>query len=78
MPKLRQFSGQEVVEIFLQYGFVIKRQVGSHVRLTLEKENNSFHITIPLHRSLKKGTLSHIVKDFEICFGREETDKIFR
>ena len=77
MPKLLQFSGKEVVKIFEMHGFVVKRTVGSHTRMTLVKNNSSFHITIPLHKILKKGTLHGIIKDFELCFGKEETHNCF-
>ena len=73
MPKLRQFSGKEVIKIFQSHGFEVKRTVGSHVRLVLLQDESSFHITIPLHARLKKGTLHGIIKDFELCFGKEET-----
>lgn len=74
MPKLKQLSGKEVIKIFEAHGFEIKRTVGSHARLTLVRDGSSFHITIPLHDSLKKGTLHGIIKDFELCFGKEEAN----
>jgi predicted RNA binding protein YcfA (HicA-like mRNA interferase family) len=77
MPKLKTFSGKEVVKIFEAHGFVLKRTVGSHVRLTLVQKDSSYHITIPMHGSLKKGTLHGIIKDFELCFGKQETDHCF-
>ena len=77
MPKLRQFSGKEVVKIFKAHGFEIKNIVGSHVRMTLNKNDFSYHVTIPLHDSLKKGTLHSILKDFELCFGKDETKDCF-
>ena len=73
MPKLKQLTGREVVKIFESHGFITKRSVGSHVRLTLEQIDGSYHVTIPLHDPLKKGTLHSIVKDFELCFGKEKT-----
>jgi len=77
MPKLKQFSGKEVVRIFETHGFEIKRTLGSHVRLILAREDSSYHVTIPLHNSLKKGTLHGIIKDFELCFGKNETKRCF-
>ncbi len=77
MPKLKQFSGKEVVKIFKVHGFEVTRTVGSHVRMTLASENSSYHVTIPLHDSLKKGTLHGIIKDFELCFGKDETERCF-
>ncbi|MCX6755899.1 MAG: type II toxin-antitoxin system HicA family toxin [Candidatus Nomurabacteria bacterium] len=77
MQKLKQLSGREVVKIFESHGFQVKRIVGSHTRLTLLKDDNSYHVTIPLHNPVKKGTLHSIMKDFELCFGKEETNKCF-
>ena len=77
MPKLKQLSGKEVIKIFEAHGFEVKRTVGSHVRLSFFKNETSHHITIPLHDSLKIGTLHGIIKEFELCFGREESEKYF-
>ena len=77
MPKLKQLSGKEVVKIFESHGFEIKRTVGSHVRLTLVQNGISHHITIPAHKTLKRGTLHSIIKDFELCFGKEEAKLLF-
>lgn len=77
MPKPKQFSGKEVVKIFEAHGFEVKRVAGSHVRMTLLQNGSSFHITIPLHDSLKKGTMHGIIKDFELCFGKEEATSCF-
>jgi predicted RNA binding protein YcfA (HicA-like mRNA interferase family) len=77
MPKVKQFSGKEVVKIFESHGFKVSRTVGSHVRLTLLQKDSSFHVTIPLHGQLKKGTLHSIIRDFELCFGKEEATSFF-
>lgn len=77
MQKLKQLSGKEIVKIFESYGFVLKRIKGSHVRLTLVTKESSHHITIPLHDKLKIGTYDNIVKEFENCFGKEESTKCF-
>ena len=77
MSKLRQFSGKEVVKIFEAHGFKVKRILGSHVRMTLVRSDSSYHVTIPLHDSLKKGTLHGVMKDFELCFGKDETKQCF-
>ena len=77
MQKYKQLSGADVVKIFESYGFIVKRTVGSHARLTLVQGSGSTHITIPLHKILKIGTLHGIVKVFESCFGKEEFEKNF-
>lgn len=77
MKKFKQLSGKEIVKIFEINSFEVKRTVGSHVRLTLIQKDSSYHITIPLHDSIKIGTLHGIVKNFEICFGKEKAEKYF-
>ena len=77
MKKFKQLSGKEVVIIFEIHGFEVKRNVGSHVRLSLIQKDSSYHVTIPLHDSLKTGTLHGIVKDFKFCFGEKEAEKYF-
>jgi predicted RNA binding protein YcfA (HicA-like mRNA interferase family) len=78
MPrKLRTLSGRELQKILEDYGFVLKRKIGSHCRLTLEKFNTSFHITIPMHNEIKKGTLSRIINELERCIDLETLEKDF-
>jgi predicted RNA binding protein YcfA (HicA-like mRNA interferase family) len=55
-------SGKKLVKIAVKLGFEIRRQKGSH--LILKKEDKL--LTIPMHESLKKGTLLRILKVMEI------------
>ena len=75
--KLKVLSGKDVLKIIEQYGFVKTRSVGSHVRMTYKMSVTSFHITIPLHKELKRGTLSDIVKELEKCISKEKLEKDF-
>jgi predicted RNA binding protein YcfA (HicA-like mRNA interferase family) len=75
--KLRVLSGKEVVKIIERYCFAQTRSVGSHVRMTCKINGETFHITIPLHNELKRGTLSDIVSELERCVSREELEKDF-
>jgi predicted RNA binding protein YcfA (HicA-like mRNA interferase family) len=61
--KLPVISGREAVKALKHAGFVVIRQRGSHVRLGKTLEGEVIKLTIPLHRTLKKGTLSRIIKD---------------
>jgi predicted RNA binding protein YcfA (HicA-like mRNA interferase family) len=74
--KQRVLIGNDVIKIFTQYGAVVKRTVGSHVRLEIPGDPVK-HITIPLHNPIKRGTLHGIIKDFQECFGIEHTHKEF-
>lgn len=61
--KLPVISGREAVKALERAGFSVVRQRGSHVRLMKALEDEVIRLTIPLHSTLKKGTLSRIVKD---------------
>jgi len=56
-------SGREAVKALCRAGFRVVRQRGSHVRLEKMKEDRMIKLTVPLHKSLKKGTLRRIIED---------------
>lgn len=58
----RDVSGDELAKLLKQHGYEVTRQVGSHLRLTTQK-GGEHHITIPLHKPLRIGTLNSILKD---------------
>jgi predicted RNA binding protein YcfA (HicA-like mRNA interferase family) len=59
----RDVSARQLIKILSKYGYAETRQVGSHIRLTVSKESNSYNITIPNHNPIKIGTLNHILND---------------
>lgn len=77
MPGLKQLSGKDVVKFLEANGFIQKRSKGSHLRMTLEGIDGDYHITIPLHAELRKGTLSGIAKELESVLGKESVEKYF-
>ncbi|MFO7922526.1 MAG: type II toxin-antitoxin system HicA family toxin [Bacteroidales bacterium] len=58
----RNLSGTDLIKKLKVLGYLPTRQVGSHIRLTTEK-NGTHHITIPNHSPLRIGTLASIVND---------------
>lgn len=66
MTKLPSISGREAIRALRKAGFLVVRQRGSHVRLKKRTKEGTIKLTIPLHSTLKKGTLSHIIKDAEL------------
>jgi len=56
-------SGSEAIKALNRAGFRIVRQRGSHVRLEKRTEDKIIKLTVPLHKSLKKGTLRRIITD---------------
>ena len=60
--KLPVVSGEDVIKALHKVGFRVVRQKGSHVRMEKRTEEGTIKVTVPLHRSLKKGTLRIILK----------------
>jgi predicted RNA binding protein YcfA (HicA-like mRNA interferase family) len=54
-------SGQRLVKALERAGWRLVRQRGSHVRM--KHPDRRISITVPLHRELKRGTLSGILSD---------------
>ncbi len=54
----RDVSGARAVRALERTGFVVTRQVGSHVRLA----KGARHVTVPLHEALAPGTLRSILR----------------
>jgi predicted RNA binding protein YcfA (HicA-like mRNA interferase family) len=52
--KLKVLSSSDVIKIFLKYGCVIKRTIGSHTRISYTSDLGNRYVTVPLHRELKK------------------------
>ncbi|MBF0227938.1 MAG: type II toxin-antitoxin system HicA family toxin [Desulfobacterales bacterium] len=59
----RNINGDDLIKNLRKFGYEINRQTGSHVRLTLNKAENEYHLTIPRHKSLKIGTFNNILND---------------
>jgi len=76
----RDLSGAELARRLSIFGYTVTRQTGSHVRLTTQ-ENGEHHITVPLHDSLKLGTLASILNDVAVHFRtsrQDVTEKLFK
>lgn len=58
----RDLGGEELARLLAKYGYEITRQSGSHLRLTTTLKGEH-HITIPVHKPLKVGTLSGILNE---------------
>jgi len=69
----RDVSGQDLVHLLSRLEYETTRQAGSHMRLTRQGEV-PHHITVPLHESLKAGTLSGILKEVaeHLNIGKDE------
>jgi predicted RNA binding protein YcfA (HicA-like mRNA interferase family) len=58
MPKLPHVSGREAVRAFERLGFVQLRQKGSHLIM----RRGAVGCVIPMHREIKIGTLTGILR----------------
>ena len=69
----RDLSGSDLAQALRALGYSVTRQTGSHLRLTTH-QRSEHHLTIPLHASLRMGTLSAILHEVSVHFSlsREE------
>jgi predicted RNA binding protein YcfA (HicA-like mRNA interferase family) len=58
MPKLPRIAGKDCCKALIRLGFVEVRQRGSHVVMRRGESG----CVVPLHKELKTGTLSGILK----------------
>jgi predicted RNA binding protein YcfA (HicA-like mRNA interferase family) len=60
-PRQPVVSGQQLIKALEKDGWSIVRQRGSHVRL--KKPGRRYALVVPLHKEVRKGTLSGILRD---------------
>jgi len=65
-PKLPVASGDDLIRVLEKFGYVRVRQKGSHVRLRHSAEPQRKQLTVPLHKTLKRGLLRHVLSDARI------------
>jgi predicted RNA binding protein YcfA (HicA-like mRNA interferase family) len=66
MPKLPRISSREAIRALERLGFEQLRQTGSHVVMKRRTEKGEIGCVVPMHRELKVGTLSSILKQAQI------------
>jgi predicted RNA binding protein YcfA (HicA-like mRNA interferase family) len=66
MPRMPRISSKEAIRALERLGFEQVRQTGSHVVMKQETEDGEIGCVVPLHRELKVGTLSGILKQAQI------------
>ena len=69
----RDLSGRELIRLLKRYGYESTRQVGSHIRFTIElprlrSPDNDSH-----HDSLRIGTLNSILSDVADYLGMDRS-----
>jgi predicted RNA binding protein YcfA (HicA-like mRNA interferase family) len=71
----RDVSGTQLARLLEKYGYQITRQTGSHIRLTTQM-NGEHHVTLPVHKELRVGTLSAVLTDIADHLGMERNDLV--
>ncbi len=66
MPKLPRISSREVIRALERLGFEQVRQTGSHVVMKKQTEEGAIGCVVPVHRELKAGTLSSVLKQARV------------
>jgi predicted RNA binding protein YcfA (HicA-like mRNA interferase family) len=66
MPKLPRISSREAIRSLECLGFEPVRQTGSHVVLKKKIQDGEIGCVIPIHKELKVGTLSSILKQAQV------------
>jgi len=61
VPKLPQVSGRQLIALLESLGYRRTRQRGSHVQLQIETTAGRHTVTVPVHRTIAKGTLNDIL-----------------
>ena len=59
----RDLSGSDLASKLGRLGYEVTRQSGSHLRMTSVAKGREHHVTVPMHRTLRVGTLSDILAD---------------
>ncbi len=77
MPRLKSFSGQELVKLFKDFGFALLSQKGSHIKLRRINEKKKETLIIPNHSNIDKGTLKAILRQSSKFISVEELNKVF-
>ena len=66
MPRRPRISSREAIRALENLGFEQVRQTGSHVVMKKETEEGEIGCVVPVHRELKIGTLSGILKQAQV------------
>lgn len=79
MPELRRLSGAEVVRIFSRFGFVVRAQHGSHVKLRRMASTGAAEtLIVPNHNELDIGTCRAILRQAVRYIPRSQLEPYFR
>lgn len=72
----RDLDGVALIRGLGRLGYEATRQSGSHVRLTRRTADSEHHVTVPMHRPLRVGTLNPVLSDVAGHLGIEKDEVI--
>jgi predicted RNA binding protein YcfA (HicA-like mRNA interferase family) len=72
MTKVPSLPYDQVIRAMQRDGWVVVRQKGSHIRIQKHTPAETLKLTIPVHRPIKRSTLSHILKQAKLTVGEFE------
>jgi len=62
MNKVPALNYDRIVAALQRDGWVVVRQRGSHIRLQKHLPDKTLKLTLPMHKPVKRSTLSHVLK----------------
>jgi predicted RNA binding protein YcfA (HicA-like mRNA interferase family) len=75
LGKLRVLSGSEACKILEGHGFEAVRQRGSHRIMQLRAKGTTVTVPVPLHDTLRRGTLQSIIRQSGLAKSLFECDE---
>ena len=66
MSKVPSLNYDKIVKALQRDGWIVVRQRGSHVRMQKHLLNETLKLTVPVHKPVKRSTLSHILKQINM------------
>jgi len=66
----RDVSGRDLARRLRRFGYEIRRQTGSHMRLISSFRGVEHHLTIPAHDDLRVGTLRSVLGSVAVYLDR--------
>jgi predicted RNA binding protein YcfA (HicA-like mRNA interferase family) len=75
LGRLRVLSGSEICHILEHHGFLAVRQRGSHKIMQKRIEGTTITVPVPLHDTVRRGTLSSIIRQSGLARALFETSE---
>lgn len=77
MPKLRILSSNEIIKAFESFGFEVKDQTGSHIKMSRRTVLQKQILIVPNNKSLPKGTIKALYSQASRFVSPEELQAFF-